>query len=46
MVSAEPNFNGTVSINAPPTGFPAGKYELDIYLGNKMAARAPFNVKQ
>jgi hypothetical protein len=45
MVSAQPNFNGTVSINAPPTGFPAGKYELDIYLANKMVARAPFNVK-
>jgi hypothetical protein len=45
MVSTEPNFTGTVSINAPPAGWPAGKYELDIYLGNKMAARAAFNMK-
>jgi len=45
MVSAEPNFNGSVSINAPPTGWPAGKYELDIYLGNKMVGRAPFSMK-
>ena len=45
MVSASPNFNGNVSINAPPTGWPAGKYELDIYLGNKMAARTTFNIK-
>ncbi len=45
MISAEPNFNGTVSINAPPTGWPAGRYELDIYLGNKMQGRASFNMK-
>ncbi len=45
MVSAEPNFNGTVSINAPPTGWPPGKYELDIYLGKKLQGRATFNMK-
>jgi hypothetical protein len=45
MTSTEPNFYGTVSISAPPTGWPPGKYELDIYLGNKMAGSASFNIK-
>ena len=45
MTSTEPNFNGTVSITAPPTGWTPGKYELDIYLGNKIEGRASFNMK-
>ena len=45
MTGTEANFFGTVSINGPATGWPPGKYELDLYLGNKMLARAPFTVK-
>jgi hypothetical protein len=41
MISTQSNFFGTVSINAPP----AGQYELDIYLGNKLEGRANFNMR-
>jgi len=44
MVSAEPNFNGNVSIDAPH-GWNPGKYELDVYLSNKLQGRATFNMK-
>ena len=45
LTGQEANFVGTVSINGPATGWPPGKYELDVYLGNKMLARAPFTMK-
>ena len=44
LTGQEANFVGTVSIDAPH-GWPPGKYELDIYLGNKMAGRSTFNIK-
>jgi hypothetical protein len=44
LTGPDANFTGNVSIDAPK-GWPPGKYELEIYLGNKMAARAPFTMK-
>jgi hypothetical protein len=44
LTGQEANFVGNVSIDAPH-GWPPGKYELDIYLGNKMAGRTTFNIK-
>jgi hypothetical protein len=44
LTGQEENFVGNVSIDAPH-GWPPGKYELDIYLGNKMAGRTAFNIK-
>lgn len=40
------NFNGSVSINGPAAGWPAGKYELDLFVNNKLVAHQPFTMKQ
>lgn len=39
------NFIGSLSLNGPATGWPPGKYELDIYLNNKSAGKTSFTMK-
>ena len=36
---------GAFALNKPNTGFPVGKYRLEIYLGKDLAKTVPFTVK-
>ncbi len=36
---------GTFTVSKPNTGWPVGKYRLDIYLGKDLAKTVPFTVK-
>ena len=38
------NFGGSVSINGPASGWPPGKYELDLFVNNKLVAHQAFHM--
>ena len=44
MTGDQTNFGGSVSINGPASGWPAGKYELDLFVNNKLVAHQPFKM--
>jgi uncharacterized membrane protein len=36
---------GSFALNKPNTGFPVGKYRVELYLGGTLAKTLPFTVK-
>jgi len=45
MIGNQNDFGGTVSINAPPAGWPAGKYEVELFVNDKIVGKAVFAMK-
>jgi hypothetical protein len=37
---------GSFGLTSPSNGWPAGKYHLEIYIGDKLAKQVPFSIKQ
>jgi uncharacterized RDD family membrane protein YckC len=37
---------GSFALTSPSNGWPAGKYHVEIYIGDKLAKQVPFSIKQ
>ena len=37
---------GSFFVTSPTNGWPAGKYHVEIYIGDKLAKQVPFTIKQ
>jgi hypothetical protein len=44
LTADEDNFYGAFSLSKPTKGWPAGKYRVDIYVGDKLATSVRFTV--
>jgi hypothetical protein len=45
LTADENDFYGAFSLTKPTKGWPAGKYQVDIYLGDELATTAKFTIK-
>ncbi len=45
LTADDDNFYGAFSLSRPTKGWPAGKYRVDIYVGDKLATSVNFTVK-
>ena len=45
LTADENDFYGAFSLTKPTKGWPAGKYKVEIYLGDELATTAKFSIK-
>jgi hypothetical protein len=45
LTADEDDFYGAFSLTKPTKGWPAGKYKVEIYLGDELATTAKFSIK-